>query len=90
MKTTFRLGRRWPLLVFPLAAACPPGLAQGQKMFKCLIDGRTVYQQTACPANAIDAKRAAEPAPGPASAASPAGARVPAPAASDAASSPRR
>ena len=36
------------LLSCVLVAAAPPMHAQ-TKMFKCIIDGRTVYQQTACP-----------------------------------------
>jgi hypothetical protein len=81
------------LLLLLLAAGSAPVQAQGLKMFKCLIDGRTVYQQTACPPNAIDVKRAAEPASAPASAASPATTRAAVPAASvpaGAASNPRR
>jgi hypothetical protein len=34
-----------------LLAAAPTTHAQ-TKMYKCIIDGRTVYQQTACPASA--------------------------------------
>jgi hypothetical protein len=60
-----------------LIAAAPPINAQS-KMFKCTIDGRTVYQQTACPVTqqANDAKPAAEAAFAPASSASRAAARA--------------
>jgi hypothetical protein len=39
------------LLSCVLVAAAPPMHAQ-TKMFKCIIDGRTVYQQTGCPVSA--------------------------------------
>jgi hypothetical protein len=46
-----------------LLAAIPTTHAQ-TKMYKCIIDGRTVYQQTACPVNAQtdDVKPTAEAA----------------------------
>jgi hypothetical protein len=83
---------RWWLLVAAALVAVPVAHAQSQKMFKCLVDGRTVYQQTACPANAVDAKRPADAASAAASAASQAPARVQAaaPVASAAASGAQR
>ena len=62
-----------------LIAAAPPANAQS-KMFKCMIDGRTVYQQTACPVTqqANAAKPAADAASAPASSASRPTARAPA------------
>jgi len=61
MKTS--CGERLLLLLGMLVAAAPPTHAQ-TKMFKCIIDGRTVYQQTACPVNpqADDVKPLAEAA----------------------------
>jgi hypothetical protein len=55
------------------------GLAQGQtKMFKCVVDGRTAYQQTACSISspAADAKPMAEAAAAPQPAASGASSRA--------------
>jgi hypothetical protein len=83
MKTTV-CDRSW-LAAALLLLASPAPHAQGSKMYKCLIDGRTVYQQTACPANAIDAK------PGAASAGASAAASAPrAPTPASGASSPGR
>ncbi len=48
------------LLLAGLLAIAPSASAV-EKMFKCVIDKRTVYQQQACPANAEPA--ASEPAP---------------------------
>ena len=47
MRTSCR--DRMLLLAGLLLAAAPPLRAQS-KMYKCIIDGRTIYQQTACPA----------------------------------------
>jgi hypothetical protein len=55
------------------------GLAQAQtKMFKCVVDGRTSYQQTACSVSspATDAKPIAEPAATPRASASGASSRA--------------
>jgi hypothetical protein len=68
--------RWWSLVAAAALVAVPLAHAQSQKMFKCLIDGRTVYQQTACPANAVDAKRSPDAASAAASAASQPAARV--------------
>jgi len=61
MKTSCRT----PLLLMPclLIAVALPTHAQ-TKMFKCIIDGRTVYQQTGCPVGlrADDVKSIAETA----------------------------
>jgi hypothetical protein len=46
------------------------GAAAATQMFKCIADGRTVYQQKACPADADPAKAPAAPASGPGQAAS--------------------
>ena len=73
-----RPDRRWAALLLLLAIAHAPAHAQGKKMFKCLIDGRTVYQQTACPVNAIDARQAAASAPSPVAAPSAAASAAPA------------
>jgi len=57
MKSAWRIRPTIPMLLamaIPLAAQCKP--------FKCLIDGRTTYQQTACPPNSTDATRPAEAA----------------------------
>ena len=74
--TTPCWNRLLPLFALMVTAA-PPTNAQS-KMFKCMIDGRTVYQQTACPVTqqANDAKPAAEAAFAPASFASQATARA--------------
>jgi len=59
------------------ALAAPHAALASEKMFKCVIDKRTVYQQQACPANA-------EPA-----ASEPAAAAAPSRAAKEADSAPR-
>jgi hypothetical protein len=55
-RTLARLAAAAGLLAF--AAAGPTSLAATQ-MFKCIIGGRTVYQQQACPADADPPKAAA-------------------------------
>jgi len=46
-----QMSMRWLVLCCVSIAAAPLTHAQ-TKMFKCMIDGRTVYQQTACPVSA--------------------------------------
>ena len=88
MKTTHP--DRWWLPLAALVLAAHP-VSHAQKMYRCVIDGRTVYQQTACPAYASDAKpmtSAASAAAASAASAASAAARVQA--AASAASSTRR
>jgi len=68
--TTPCWNRLLPLFALMVTAA-PPTNAQS-KMFKCTIDGRTIYQQTGCQVTqqANDSKPAAEAAFAPASSAS--------------------
>lgn len=61
--------RRGGLAILILVATAVSAHAQ-TKMFKCLIDGRTVYQQSGCPVSLS----ASEPAPAAAAASQPASA----------------
>ena len=74
--TTPCWNRLLPLFALMVAAAPPTNALS--KMFKCTIDGRTVYQQTACQVTqqANAAKPVAEAASAPASSASRATARA--------------
>ena len=60
-----------PSLLLLVTMAAPVTLANAQtKMFKCMIDGHTVYQQTACPVT----QQASEAASAPQTASTPASA----------------